>query len=251
MAEVSINTKPTLVLLHGWGLNQGVWSEVLPSLAVDFEVLTPDLPGFGKSTAFPSDYKLSTVIAQLAEQLPEQSYVYGWSLGGLLAIALAAAYPNKVKQLGLIAATPRFLAGADWPGMRAEVMQQFSTALSQDLSQTIQRFLAIQAMGSEHAKQDVQKLKQSIAAYPAPQPQAVGLALNLLAETDLCHAFESLRQPVVGCFGRLDSLVPVAVVSLLQQLQPEAQFNILPKASHAPFISHPIEFYHWLKDSCR
>lgn len=251
MAEQPINAKPTLVLLHGWGLNQGVWAEVLPNLAADFNVLTPDLPGFGQSNVFPHGYELAAVVAQLAEQVPDQSYVYGWSLGGLLAIALAAAYPDKVKQLGLIAATPKFLAADSWPGMRSEVMQQFSAALCQNLPQTIQRFLAIQAMGSEHAKQDVQKLRHSIAAYPAPQPQAVELALNLLAITDLRQIFRRLSQPVVGCFGRLDSLVPVAVAALLQQLQPQAHFNILPKASHAPFISHPSEFCDWLRSSCR
>lgn len=251
MAEQPINAKPTLVLLHGWGLNRGVWSEVLPHLAADFHVLTPDLPGFGLSRVFPADYELDAVVTQLAGALPDQCYVVGWSLGGLLAIALAAAYPQKVKQLGLIAATPKFLAEDGWPGMRAEVMQQFSAALSQNLPQTIQRFLAIQAMGSEHAKQDVQKLRQSITAYPAPQPQAVELALNLLATTDLRHTFQRLSQPVVGCFGRLDSLVPVAVVALLQQLKPQARFSILPKASHAPFISHPIEFCDWLRTCCR
>lgn len=247
MAEQQQNPKPTLVLLHGWGLNQGVWSDIKQQLAADFRILTPDLPGFGQNQQFPADYQLSAIVRQLAAQIPEQSYVFGWSLGGLIAIALAAAFPQQVRQLALIAATPKFLATPDWPGMRAEVMQQFSTALTVNLPQTIQRFLAIQAMGSEHARQDILKLRESIAAYPPPQAQAVALALTLLAQTDLRQTFAELTLPIVGCYGRLDSLVPVSVVPLLQALQPQARFTVLPKASHAPFISHPAEFCSWLR----
>ncbi|EHR40848.1 pimeloyl-ACP methyl ester esterase BioH [Alishewanella jeotgali] len=249
MAEHSTTAKPTLVLLHGWGLNQGVWSEVQLQLAGDFQVLALDLPGFGLSRQFPPAYRLDEVLSQLAAQLPEQSYLCGWSLGGLLAIALAATYPDKVKQLALVAATPKFLATDDWPGMRAEVMQQFASALSQNLPQTIQRFLAIQALGSEHAKQDILKLRDSIAHFPEAQPQAVVQALTLLADTDLRQQFAALTQPVVGCYGRLDSLVPVAVLPLLQQLQPAAKLTVLAKASHAPFISHPGEFCQWLRSA--
>ena len=55
-----------------------------------------------------------------------------------------------------------------------------------------------------------------------------------------------LKMPVAGCFGRLDSLVPVAMLVELQTLLPQASLTILAKASHAPFISHPAEFSQWL-----
>jgi pimeloyl-[acyl-carrier protein] methyl ester esterase len=37
-------------------------------------------------------------------------------------------------------------------------------------------------------------------------------------------------------------------VQQLQQLQPKARFSVLAKASHAPFISHRLEFLSWLVD---
>lgn len=246
MAEKMTSDKPTLVLLHGWGVNQGVWQSIAEQIADKVQLLTPDLPGFGRQQNYPQPYQLDVVAEALAAQIPRQSYVCGWSLGGLLAIAIAGRYPDKVQQLGLVAASPCFIAQPGWPGMAEQVMQQFARALSENLPQTIERFLAIQAMGSSSARADTKVLKQAIMAYPMAQAAAVAGALQLLSQSDLRTDFAALTQPVSGIFGRLDSLVPVAVPAQLQQLQPTADFTVLAHASHAPFISHPAEFLQWL-----
>lgn len=247
MTDNSVADKPTLVLLHGWGVNQGVWQSMRQRLPGDISVLTPDLPGFGSAAQFPQPYTLDTLCQQLAAQIPDGSAVCGWSLGGLIAMALAKRYPAKVSKLALVAASPCFLAQTGWPGMAPSVMQQFARALSDNLQQTIERFLAIQAMGSDSAKADTKALKQAIMAYPPAQPQAVAAALQLLAQTDLRAEFSALSLPLAGLYGRLDSLVPVKLVEQLQQLQPQGCFTVLPHASHAPFISHPDAFLAWLQ----
>lgn len=247
MAENKKIAQPSLVLLHGWGLNSGVWEGVLPKLREKYNVITPDLPGFGSQTIFPFGYGLSEVIAQLAQEIPDNSIVCGWSLGGLLTIALARSYPEKVRRVLLCAASPCFVTRYGWPGMQPAILQQFADALCSNMSQTIQRFLAIQALGSEHARADIQQLRAAINAYPLPAPDAVQGALRLLVEQDLRVQFAELNQPVSGCFGRLDSLVPAAVIAELKRLQPDARFIQIDKASHAPFISHPGEFLSWLE----
>ncbi len=246
MTDNSVADKPTLVLLHGWGVNQGVWQSISQRLPADIQLLTPDLPGFGYARQVPEPYSLDKVCELLALQIPDGSAVCGWSLGGLVAQALAKRHPHKVSKLALVAASPCFLARADWPGMVPAVMQQFARALSDNLQQTIERFLAIQAMGSDSAKADTKALKQAILAYPQAQPQAVAAALELLADTDLRAEFTTLAIPLAGLYGRLDSLVPVQVVEQLQQWQPHGHFSVLPHASHAPFISHSDQFLSWL-----
>lgn len=240
--------KIPLVLLHGWGVNQGVWQQLVPLLSTDFIVLTPDLPGFGTASQhFPEPYQLSAIAAQLARDIPTAAVVVGWSLGGLVATQLALDYPDKVAALGWVASSPCFLAQPDWPGMASTVIQQFASALTRDLPLTVERFLAIQAMGSATARQDIKVLKQAVLALPLPQAEVLLAALDILTETDLRPQLAQLRQPVAGCFGKLDSLVPVAMLSQLQQQLPQLQLQILPKASHAPFISHPAEFAEWIQ----
>jgi pimeloyl-[acyl-carrier protein] methyl ester esterase len=230
-----------LVFLHGWGLNHQVWSQLMLALPTELDIHTPDLPGFGLSPC-PASYNIDSVLAQLAEQIPAQSTVVGWSLGGLLAIALASRYPDKVKKLGLIASSPCFMAKENWPGMESRVMQQFAGQLQQDLALTVERFLAIQAMGSSTARQDIKLLKQAVLSLPLPCALALQGGLELLATLDLRQEFAALPQPVFSILGRLDSLVPVAIAPLLQKLQPGIQIEILQKSSHAPFISHQQEF---------
>lgn len=230
-----------IVLLHGWGLNHQVWSQLQLALPTQLDIYTPDLPGFGLSPC-PTTYDLDTVLAQLAAQIPAQSTVLGWSLGGLLAIALASRYPHKVKKLGLIASSPCFMATDNWPGMELAVMQQFAVQLQQDLAVTVERFLAIQAMGSSTARQDIKLLKQAVLSLPLPSALALQGALQLLQHLDLRQDFAALQQPVFAILGRLDSLVPAAIAALLQDLRPATQIELMQKASHAPFISHQQEF---------
>lgn len=242
-----VSDKPTLVLLHGWGVNQGVWQGIATHFGDTVKVLTPDLPGFGLCQQYPAPYQLDAVVDMLAHNIPEQSYICGWSLGGLLAIALASRQPEKVRELAIIAASPCFVARQNWPGMAETVLQQFADALNDNVGLTLDRFLAIQAMGSHSARADIKQLKQAIMAYPTASTEAISGALQLL-KTDLRPEFAALRQPVSGLYGRLDALVPVNVVEQLQQLQPAARFTVSASASHAPFISHSAEFCLWLNE---
>ncbi|MBU1617889.1 MAG: pimeloyl-ACP methyl ester esterase BioH [Gammaproteobacteria bacterium] len=241
MTEQTKFTQNPLVLLHGWGLNHQVWSQLILALPTELDIHTPDLPGFGLSPC-PVSYDIDSVLAQLADQIPDQSIVIGWSLGGLLAVALAGRYPHKVKKLGLIASSPCFMAKDNWPGMESRVMQQFAVQLQQDLALTVERFLAIQAMGSSTARQDIKLLKQAVLSVPLPSAFALQGGLELLASLDLRQEFAALTQSVFIILGRLDSLVPVTIAPLLQNLRPGLQLEIQQKASHAPFISHQEEF---------
>ncbi len=241
MSEQLKFSQTPVVFLHGWGLNHQVWSQLLLALPSGLAIHTPDLPGFGLSPC-PGSYDIDSVLAQLAEQIPDQSTVVGWSLGGLLATALASRYPDKVKKLGLIASSPCFMAKENWPGMESRVMQQFAGQLQQDLALTVERFLAIQAMGSSTARQDIKQLKQAVLSVALPSATALQGGLELLATLDLRQEFAALRQSVFIILGRLDSLVPVAIAPLLQDLRSELQVEVLAKASHAPFISHQQEF---------
>lgn len=246
MTEISKSTKPTLVLLHGWGLNRAVWQSILPMLPSDQPVLCLDLPGFGDNQHAPSPYELAAIAAQVLPNIPEQALLVGWSLGGLVAQQIAKMAPQKVKALALVASSPCFVAKEGWPGIMPAVLTQFANALQHDVAKTIERFLAIQAMGSEHARQDIKRLKDAVMSLPLPQRAALAGGLTILATEDLRADLATLHCPVSACFGRLDALVPVTVVTALTELAPKVHITVFAQASHAPFVSHPAEFIQWL-----
>jgi pimeloyl-[acyl-carrier protein] methyl ester esterase len=246
MSQRQAKCKPTLVLLHGWGVNHAVWAKLLELLPADQPVLALDLPGYGLASQAPAPYSLDAVAKQVAAQIPAGSLLLGWSLGGLVASQIALAEPAKVRALALLASSPCFMAQADWPGMSAQVLQQFAQSLSTDLALTVERFLAIQSMGSSSARQDTRLLKQAVLALPLPDARVLAAGLDLLQQCDLRLELPSLRMPLTYCFGRLDSLVPVRIAELLPAYLPTAQIHVFSKASHAPFISHSDEFASWL-----
>lgn len=226
-----------MVLLHGWGLNSGVFDHLLPLLSQQYSVHLIDLPGFGDNSDMPLG-PLSDVARLIAANIPDESIVIGWSLGGLIAQQLALQHPAAVSRLVTIASTPHFMQDDEgWLGIAPNVLGMFEQQLAHDYKKTIQRFLAIQAMGSLSAKQDIHAIKHAIAAYPDPCEASLLTGLQLLQDVDLREQISAITQPTLRLYGRLDALIPHQVVPVIAELQPKAQHVVMEHVSHAPFIS--------------
>lgn len=240
---------PALVLLHGWGLNSGVWEPLLQHLAADFRVTCIDLPGFGRNAdVHLADYSVSALAQMLEPCLPDNAIVLGWSMGGLVAQQLALRYPHKFAKLVVVASSPCFQQQQDWPGIQPQVLRMFEQQLERDFGKTLERFLAIQALGSVTAKKDIKLIRQCIEQYPQPHPNALRGGLSLLSTVDQRQQLATIKLPTLRIYGRLDSLVPQQAVAKIAQLQPHCHSEVIAHASHAPFISHAEEFAHLLRD---
>ncbi len=95
-----------LVLLHGYPLDHHLWDESLPLLEDTFDVILPDLRGFGESSTVDSSYTMddyASDIAGLLDQLGiQKTAIAGHSMGGYVALAFARLYPERVSGLGLV-----------------------------------------------------------------------------------------------------------------------------------------------------
>ncbi|MBW8191246.1 pimeloyl-ACP methyl ester esterase BioH [Neiella marina] len=238
MTVMRIGNGDDLVLLHGWGMNGAIFESWAERLKQHFCCHLVHLPGFGGSAAC-DNADLDEWLDALLPKLPEQAYWLGWSLGGLLVQRLAQRHPERVSAQLLVATTPHFPAVEPWRGIKPQVLAQFVEQLSQNPGKTIERFLAIQAMGSESAKQDIRQIKAQLSAHPAPNDIALQQGLALLQQVDFRDV--ATQPPQHWLLGKLDSLVPVALAESIQGVA-----TVLPKASHAPFISHPEESTEWL-----
>lgn len=127
------------------------------------------------------------------------------------------------------------------------ILAQFGSQLTQDLDKTIERFLAIQAMGSQTAKGDIKQLREWVLAKPKPHLSALTQGLEMLTSVDLRSELPLIKQPWLRIWGKLDGLVPRKVVKLMPNLS-NSEDIVLPKASHAPFISHTNDVVNSLND---
>lgn len=238
-----------LVLIHGWGLNSGVWQPLLETFNKhhhNFQLITIDLPGFGKNSSVEiAPYNLHNICHLLAQTISQPAIYLGWSLGGLITTQMSLSYPEKVRALISVASSPFFVEqpSNNWPGIKPNVLKSFHQQLSQDTAKTITNFLKIQAMGSPHIRQDLKQITQLVMAHPLPSQKALTESLTLLSQCDLREKLIEIKKPFLRLYGQNDSLVPKALIEQVNQIAMTSEYYSFKQASHAPFISHLDEFY--------
>ena len=229
------------MLLHGWGLNAEVWHCINEELASQFTLHLVNLPGYGRSHGYGA-MTLEEMAQEVLNAAPQHAIWLGWSLGGLVASQIALSWPERVNALVTVASSPCFSAQETWPGIKPDVLAGFQQQLSDDFQRTVERFLALQTMGTETARQDARALKQVVLSLPMPDVEVLNGGLEILKTVDLREPLAALTMPHLRIYGYLDGLVPRKVVPLLDSLWPDSESQVIAKAAHAPFISHPTEF---------
>jgi pimeloyl-[acyl-carrier protein] methyl ester esterase len=224
-AYASRGQGPDLVLVHGWALHGGV-----------FEALA-DLPGHGHAPPVTSPWTAAEVIAEWSVRLPPALWL-GWSLGGTLAQAYALSHPERCRGLVVIAASARFAAAADWPhGMPEPSYRDFLARLERDPSAAVERFLALEALGSPHELELVHRLRALIQARALATAPALRAGLEILHDTDLRAALPRLGRPSLWLAGARDRVVHPDATRASAELA-GGRAEVLTGAGHAPFLTH-------------
>jgi pimeloyl-ACP methyl ester carboxylesterase len=108
MTDETKDSQPTIVFLHGTRLTGAQWAAQVTSLSTEFHCLTPDLPGHGRAADIP--FSLEDAARRIAELIDRdanggRAIVVGLSLGGYVAMAVAARCPEQVAGLAISGAT--------------------------------------------------------------------------------------------------------------------------------------------------
>jgi pimeloyl-[acyl-carrier protein] methyl ester esterase len=231
-----------LVLLHGWGLNLRVFDPLAAELGDRHPVLRIDLPGHGRSLFDAAATTFEQQAEQLLAQIPERCILVGWSLGGQFALHLAHLVPERVRGLVLIASTPRFVASSDWSaGMKAPYLEAFATRLATGWQGVLEEFLAMQVRGGRDSARVLAELHTALRLHGLPDPRALAAGLGFLRDNDLRTLATNLALPVLLVSGQHDRVTPPAASAWLAQQLRRARHVDIPRAGHAPFLSHVDE----------
>ena len=231
---------PDLVLLHGWGLSSSIWQPVRERLAAHYTLHLVDLPGHGRSRDI-SFTSLADLEASLAPRIPENAMLCGWSLGGLVALSLAATQP--IGRLVLVSSTPSFLARDGWPdAMKRETLADFADDLARDWRGTLAKFLRLNALGGKRSRDAIRSLTAALAGNGDPAPEALARGLDLLRDTDLRADIAAIGMPALVIHGARDMLAPVAAGRWLAARLPAAKLVEFDDAAHLPFLTHADAF---------
>ncbi len=227
-----------LVMIHGWAMHGGVFAPLVDALTEHCTMYVIDLPGHGYSRECALPLEPQACARAIADATPPAAWL-GWSMGGLVALRAALDIPEHVRGLAMLCATPRFVSAAHWPyGRDAALVQQLATDLETDYHATIERFLALEVMGSPDPRGELRRLRAEVFSRGEPNLRVLQEGIRILDQTDLRADLSRLHDAKSWwSAGRLDRLVhPDAMQWSASACQGE--FHVIAHAGHAPFLSH-------------
>ena len=231
-----------LVLLHGYPLDHHLWDEVLPLLEGKFDIIAPDLRGFGESTTVDSPYTMddyASDIAGLLDQLGiQKAAIAGHSMGGYVALAFARLFPERVSGLGLVSSQVLADAIDRKEGRYKSAAEVAENGIGSVVATMTPKFTA---------DEDLQVLART--SMERQQPAAYIGALKAMAERkDSTPLLSSLKVPVVIIHGDSDALIPVDRAREVKAALPQAHLVEISGAGHMPMIEAKEKTAEALKD---
>ena len=229
---------PPLVLLHGIGASRRDWDFNVPAFARAYRVITPDLRGFGLSEKS-GNYGVATFASDVWELLErlgiDRFDLIGHSMGGAVALQMAADQPQRIARLVAADTLPSFQANT----FGKRILFAY-------------RYLMMGVFGP-------QRLAGAVAAklFPLPEQQALreratagGLAndrtvyletLNQLLGWNVLQQLHKLVMPVLVLAAEHDYF-PVADAEAFVEALPQGQLKVFAGMHHAVPLEAPDEF---------
>lgn len=246
---MSVSSKNcSLLFIHGWATDSSVWKYQWEEFSKDYEVFAIDLPGHNGNDEWGEPTLKSAVdkiLLSTAHCPPPTGLIgVGWSLGGQALLEAAAKRPGYFKALVLIGVSPCFTAKRDFPfGQSAGMAKRMLKDLKKDFAKTMQRFYPLNFTEDELSKPEVQWFA-GLYKKPHTKPfrNSAVTALEALLAIDLRDIISDIKIPVLIIHGEKDNVCPVDTGKYLVRNLPEARFEILKGAGHAPFLTKRKEF---------
>jgi 2-succinyl-6-hydroxy-2,4-cyclohexadiene-1-carboxylate synthase len=240
---------PAVMLLHGFTGSGPSMSEVSLALARDFDVMTPDLPGHGRSIAADDGrvYAFNDCLDRLAATLESAGHArahwVGYSMGARLALAFAVRFPERVASLLLIGARAGIENASERAGRRRADDALADRIEADGIEAFVDEWLAQPLFASQ------QRLGREFVAAQRRQRldnDARSLAASLRglgpgAQPSLFEDLPRLEIPVLLVAGALDRPF-VAHARDLERRLPNAEVREIADAGHAVHLEQPAAF---------
>jgi 3-oxoadipate enol-lactonase len=222
-----------LVLIHGYPLDHTIWDKVMPLLENDFDLLLPDLRGFGESAAPRTGYLLTDMAADIAALLDslgiEKAVIAGHSMGGYVALAFVHAYPQRALGLGLVASQAR----ADPPERKTVRYQEAEHILAHGVGE-----VAASMSVKLTADPALQAALRALILHQ--RPKGLAGALRAMAERpDATPFLAEFDFPVTIVHGLADGLVPIERAREMKRLVKNSYLVEVEDAGHMPMLEAP------------
>ncbi len=227
-----------VLLVHGYGGDRNSWLFLQEPLAARYRVYALDLPGHGTSTKDVGEGSVSVLADAVTGVLDalgaERAHLVGHSMGGAVALAVAAQYPGRIASLTLIAPS------GFGPEINAGYLRGFADAQTRrELKPVVVQLFADESLVTRQLVDDLLAFKRL---------DGVDEALHALTDTLLDG--DAQRGDSAASLAAIGGAVPVAVVwGRADRIIPAAQAesvagavrHLIDGAGHMPHMERPAE----------
>jgi 3-oxoadipate enol-lactonase/4-carboxymuconolactone decarboxylase len=229
---------PLLVLANSLGTTSDMWEPQLPVLTGRFRVLRYEHPGHGGAPSGPGPYTIEQLaggVLALLDALGEQrASMCGLSLGGMVAMWLAAHQPERIDRLVLCCTAPRLAPPEQWLARAATVRASGTDVL---LDTLLGRWFTPDFL---ERRPDVPRLLAAMLA--ATDPEGYAGCCEAIAAMDQRDDLASITAPTLILAGEADPVAPPATALDMHQRVAGSSLVVLPDAAHLANVEQPERF---------
>ncbi len=236
-----IGTGPTLVLLHGVGMNKSVWAPEVNILSESFDVVIYDMWGHGESDLPSSELNLRDYTRQLVDLLSEleinSAFVAGHSMGALIALDFAINFPEAC--IGVCAMNAVFNRSPEQSSaVKKRAADLAAGGVSVNLDETLERWFG---QTGTHNFAEAETLSRELLLDVNPKGYAA--AYSVFADSDKAHAqtLETLASPALFFTADGDPNSTPEMSLAMAALAPNGSSKVLTGHRHMMTLTAPKE----------
>ena len=229
----------TLVLLHGYLESLEVWEDFTKLLTPYYRVIAIDIPGHGisevRGEVHSMEFVADVLKGVLDKQVVARCFVAGHSMGGYVAEAFAARYPEMLQGLILFHSTPNADTDAKKEDRRREI-----ELIRSDKKELIASLFAPKGFAEANRKRLRGRIEQLQELISSTDDDGIVALLNgMIGRNDMNDMLHGLKVPQLFIFGRMDEFIPVERAEALVAAHPQAEAAWLDHSGHMGFFEEP------------
>ncbi len=228
-----------LVLLHGYLESLEIWNGFNDILAEEFRVISPDLPGHGRSgilgEVHPMEKLAEAVIAVLDHCQIEKCFVAGHSMGGYTALAMLENYPDRLEGLCLFHSHP-------FPDTKKVMSNRCREIVL--VNQGKKELISKLNIPKAFAPKNVELLKHEVEratmiAQGTPDKGIIACLNGMMERPSRVSILKKATIPVLLIAGKHDSYISFEEVAQKISLPEKSEFVVLENSGHIGFLEEP------------
>lgn len=228
-----------VVLLHGYLESMLVWDDFIPYIYKEVRVVTLDLPGHGISVVQGEVHTmefLADTVAAAMETLGIARYtVVGHSMGGYVALALAARYPERLDGLVLLSSTPN----PDTPE-KAENRRREIALVQSGKKELLARMAPAAGFAVDNRRRMGDAIADLTEQIVVTEDEGIVALLNgMIARADQNAMLQASPVRQLFILGRKDEYIIPEVAEAMVARHPQAEVAWLDGSGHMGFLEEP------------